>query len=366
MDVVISLLLAFGLTGTTIGILIPRARQLGLLDDPGGRKAHTMPTPIVGGLAIFVGLLAGFAVLEFVTPGFKVIAGGYLSGAALLLTAGYLDDRRRLGTGAKAVMQVTAALLLCFGGDVVIRDMGNLLGTGSIQLGWMAVPFTVFAIVGLVNAMNMLDGMDGFAGSVCLAITLPLIWVAHIVGAADILGYLVVFAGAVAGFLAFNVRHAGRPARAFMGDTGSMLLGYTLAAFVIVLSQEPVAGMRPMTVLWVLIVPVMDTFRLMMLRAGERTSPFCADNRHLHHLLAQIGWSVNSIVLFACAATVAFSVAALSLQSLPGGDVLLFYGFAGLFVAYLGLGHYLNRGPESGGRLAAVAALLRRHGSSKA
>lgn len=339
MEMYFAAVLAFCVTAIATGLLIPRAGKLGLIDKPGGHRDHDAPTPAVGGFAIFAGIVLGvWLVMQS-----GVAAWSYLCGAALLVAAGYIDDRHVVSAPAKGIAQIGAAIVLCVGGNVVIRDMGDLLGQGAIQWGWFAWPFTVFAIVGLINAMNMLDGLDGLAGSVAVAIAIPLLYVALHMGAAAEVGYILVFIGAVVGFLCFNFRHNGRPARTFMGDTGSMLLGYTLAWFVITLSQEPSQGLHPMAVLWLLIVPVMDTFRLMLLRARKRASPFAADKRHLHHLLFKAGMSVNQIVAFAFGLTLVSATIALYLQTLPTPGPVLFYGFAGLFLLYLGFGAYLGR-----------------------
>jgi len=361
MDGIYLALLPFLVTIGATSYLIPRAATLGLIEQPGGHRRHHRPTPIVGGIAIFVGLVSGFALLLILNPGAAVSAGNFMLGAGLLAMAGYFDDQRRLGIGLKAIAQVGAAVILCAGGGATVHSMGDLLGLGAIELGWLAWPFTVFAVVGLINAMNMLDGMDGLAGGVGLTIGGVLMAMAYLSGAYAYVAYIAVFAAAVAGFLCFNARTKDRPARTFMGDTGSMLLGYTLAWFVIALSQAPIEAVAPMTVLWVVIVPVMDTFRLILHRASRDRSPFVADNRHLHHLLEKAGWPVNRIVLLACAGTVLAATAAWYLQSVPGGEAMLFYGFLALFAAYVGVTRHfevtLRRRVVERGR---VAAELRR------
>lgn len=333
MSLIFIVAVAFGVTVLAIVSLIPLAGRLKLLALPGGHRVHGRPTPVVGGVAIFAGLVAG---MSFAGPlDASVLA--YLLGILMLALVGIWDDRRGCSPTVRFLVQITAASVLVVFGNVVILDMGNLLGLGSIQLGWMALPFTVFAIVGLTNAINMLDGLDGLAGSVCLTIGLPLVYVAVSSGAEAQLTYILVFMASVAGFLCFNLQYRRRPAHTFMGDTGSMLLGYTLAWLVITLSQEPIAGIRPMSVLWLLIVPVFDTFRLIALRVRDRVSPFSPDSRHLHHLLVRAGWSVNQVVLVGCAATLVSSVIALFVESMPAADPILFYGYACLFFLYLGL-----------------------------
>lgn len=322
--------IAFAATFCSLVILIRYALKWGMLAQPGGHSIHIAPTPVVGGLAMFIGVVAGFLVL----PKWPPAAHYYLAGAALLTLTGVLDDRDLIPMGCKALCQISAACLLVFGGDVVIQSMGNLLGLGDVQLGWFAPLFSVFAIVGLINAINMLDGIDGLAGCVALAIVLVLAIQVYLhVGFA--LGPLLVLTGVIIGFLYFNLRWRDHGARTFMGDTGSMLLGYSIAWVVIALSQEPVATVLPMAVLWIVIVPVMDTFRLMALRIVRGRSPFAPSTRHLHHILIRHGWQVNAVVAIAFLATLFFSAVALVLSVTPFAEPVLFYGFAGLFFLYV-------------------------------
>ena len=257
----------------------------------------------------------------------------YLAGAALLVVIGYLDDRRSISIGVKTAGQIGAACCLVFGGGVVIHNMGNLLGLGDIYLGGFAPLFTVFAIVGLINAVNMLDGMDGMVGGVCLALCIPLAWLVYAQGGFAV-GAILVFAVAVAGFLLFNLRMGNRHARTFMGDAGSMLLGYTIAWFVIFLSQAPGSDLRPMAVLWIVAVPVMDTFRLIGWRVLTRQSPFSADNTHLHHILVNRGYSVNATVAVASLVTLILSATAFYISTFQFADPILFYGFAAIFLLF--------------------------------
>lgn len=324
-------MLAFAVTCGAISLLLPYAGRLGLLVAPGEHRRHGEPTPAVGGLAIFAGLVAGTCAIG----DWSFETSCYLGGGALLVFTGYLDDRHLIPIGYKTAAQIAAALLLVWGGHDLIFEMGNLLGLGEIHLGWMIWPFTIFAVVGLINAINMLDGIDGLAGSVTLAIILPLAWISLSAGGI-LLGPIIVLAAAVCGFLCFNLRWGGYgSARTFMGDTGSMVLGYSLAWFVIVLSQEPVNAVPPMAVLWILIVPVMDTFRIMALRVMRRRSPFAPDTTHLHHILVMRGLPINTVVALAFLITLFFSAVALLLSSLPFPGPVLFYGFAGLFFIYL-------------------------------
>lgn len=330
MERYIAVAVAFSATFCSLAFLIRYASKWDLLDRPGGHRVHATPTPVVGGLAMFTGIFLGFWVL----PEWPPTARYYLAGAAVLTLTGYLDDRHLIPMWCKALGQICAACLLAFGGHVVISSMGNLLGLGDVQLGWFAALFSVFAIVGLINAINMLDGVDGMAGGVGLTIVLVLATQVYFHGGFA-LGAMLILAAVIIGFLCFNLRWRGHSARTFMGDTGSMLLGYSIAWVVIVLSQKPAATLLPMAVLWIVIVPVMDTFRLMALRVIRRRSPFTPDTKHLHHILVMRGWSINTVVALACLITLFFSAVALLLSTLPVAGPVLFYGFAGLFFLYL-------------------------------
>lgn len=290
-------LAAFALGALLVALARRHAKALGFVDAPdapGGRKTHENRVPPVGGLvvvpvALVVSLAAGMS-WEAVWP--------LVAGVGLLLAAGAWDDARGLAPWLKFLIQIAAAGVMVVGGDLRIENLGDLFGAGPIHFGRWAVPFTLFCAVLLINAVNMIDGLDGLAGGIVL---IALVWFALaclLYGDSLPAGFMAIWAGAVAGFLIFNMRNPWRrKASVFLGDSGSMALGLALAWFAIGLSQSgtPEPMIRPIGVAWILTVPVMDAFALFVGRALRGRHPFEADRRHLHHRFVDAGLSPGRV-----------------------------------------------------------------------
>ncbi len=261
------------------------APRLGLVDHPGGRRAHATPVPLVGGISIF--LAVAVAAAAFGQP-----PTAYLAGAALLTIVGAFDDAHKLRVSVRMAAQVFAAIGMIALGGVELRTVGDLLGNGSIGLWIFVFPMTIFAVVGVVNSANMIDGMDGLGGSVAFIALLWYAAVAHLQGMDGLQLTALMHAAALAAFLAFNLRLPGLPhARAFLGDAGSTLLGFLLAWFAVDLTQGPGRSFPPICALWVVLLPLADCVSLMSRRIRAGRSPFAADSRHIHHYLQARGMS---------------------------------------------------------------------------
>lgn len=314
----------------------PIARQWGLIDAPGGRKRHMVCTPLVGGIGIYLALLACAGGLSL--TGLDVLPGGeVLALEAALVMTGVVDDRLHLGVRLRLGVQVAVALLLCHWAGIWIEDLGQLFGPGIIVLGVWGVPFTVFAVVGATNALNMVDGLDGLAGTLTGVSLALLLGVTAVAGThpGEVLA-LVMVLSAIVGFLVHNARVGGHVrARIFMGDAGSLLLGFVMAYFLISLSQGGERVITPVTALWILGVPLLDTLRLMLSRVLNGHSPFAADRRHLHHLVLRMGFSVNQTVLLMAGLHLFLGMAGMLGLYLKAPEWLMFVAFLGIFALYI-------------------------------
>jgi UDP-GlcNAc:undecaprenyl-phosphate GlcNAc-1-phosphate transferase len=294
-------ILAFAATSLLIVLLRPVAIAIGLVDIPSRRKSHKGNIPLIGGLAIFVGAFVA------------LIAHSYLSGAGLdissqlsvffltgfiLLFVGAWDDYRPLPPLIRLLAQIIACLVMINMGGIVLVDLGylNPLG-GMLLLGFMAVPFTIFACIGVINAMNMCDGLDGLSGSLALISLLGFGLANTLWGDLDNQYLIVVFAACVLSFLMFNLRTLWRSrAWVFLGDAGSMFLGITLSWLAISMSQGEARVISPASALWLLMLPIYDAVSMMVRRLLKRRSPFEADKEHLHHIFLLAGFSVAESV----------------------------------------------------------------------
>ena len=285
---------AFLASVVAIAGLMPVARKAGLVDRPSSRKKHTGNVPLVGGIAIF-------AAVVFVSALVGPPAGwpGLLVGAGLLLMVGVKDDLSRISPKIRLVFQAASILVIAIWADATIDWLG-FMGPGQVPfgLGWLALPFTVFAGVGLVNSVNMTDGLDGLCGTLTLVALAALGIVAAMAGRVEELTLIVIVAGAVVGFLAYNFRFPGRSqALVFLGDAGSYLLGITLLYLLARLSAGPEPAMSPVTALWIMLVPLFDTVGMMIRRMKKGRSILAADREHIHHVFLLAKFKVSETVL---------------------------------------------------------------------
>ena len=311
-------LIAFAAVLLFILILRPVAERVGLLDVPNARSSHQTPTPLVGGLSIFLAFCLGAAaaMAAGLVP-LSMYTASFLGGGLMLVTVGAIDDARDLSPAVRFLVQIAAALVMVYGGGVVLDDLGRMLPSGEVlELGLLAVPFTVFATIGVINALNMCDGLDGLSGTLAIISITGMMIVAFVNGSPADTIILAVLAAAVFGFLLLNLRLPGRSrASVFMGDAGSMFLGYMLTWFAISLSQGEDRAMVPAAALWFLMLPLFDTVAMMLRRIAKGRSPFSADREHIHHIFLMAGFTVNeSVTVMAAAALIGVGIGLLTLD----------------------------------------------------
>ena len=326
---------AFFLTTILILLLRPLAQVAGLVDIPNERKIHNGAIPLVGGIAIFLAVVVGHAILKWTVVDVQGV-GNYTSfyvAGGLLVVVGIIDDYRELSPWFRLASEAAAAFIIIFGADVVIRELGTLFpGTGIVGLGIVAIPFTVLAVVALINAVNMSDGLDGLAGTLCLVPVLGLIVATTFLGDGKDLVILWCLAASISAFLLFNVTVPGkRRALIFLGDSGTMFLGLILSWCLIRLSQGENAAISPAAALWFMTVPIYDMVCMTSRRILRKRPPFSADKEHLHHVFLLAGFTVTETVLI---------IGGLAAVGVAVGIVGTFYGVSDWILAgsFLGLG----------------------------
>ncbi len=324
------------ISGIAIRIAMVYAHRYGMVDRPGGHKLHDTVTPFVGGVGIYA-VLIGTLVSVQAFQGVSVTEQlpGFLLGGTIIFLTGLADDIWRLHFKVRFLAQAVTALIMALWGAGTLLDLGGLWPGMSLQLGLLAIPFTIFATIGVINALNMIDGIDGLSGAVSFASLLLTACVAFVAGAQANLHLIIALLGGIAGFLYFNLRYPGNSrARVFLGDNGSMLLGFLFAWLFIDLSQGPQRAMTPVTALWLFAVPLMDTVCVMLRRLWLGKSPFRADRHHLHHLFQEAGFRVQSIVFIV--AFIQLGMGGIGLLGLYLGvdESLMFGSFLFVFATY--------------------------------
>jgi UDP-GlcNAc:undecaprenyl-phosphate GlcNAc-1-phosphate transferase len=320
-------LYAFAAAAVIAWVLVPLteriARRINAIDIPNERSIHAVPTPKLGGLAMLVGVLvAGLVFLPW-APQTRAILGG----AALIATVGILDDVFDLPPGVKLVGQVAAAMIPVFNGVKVESftlpfiggvDLTHVLFDHVPVLGRVTVGhvLTIVGFVAVMNVINFIDGVDGLAAGVCLisAVTLSIIALSLDRPGAAVLA--AVTGGAALGFL----RHGFPPASSFMGDTGSNLLGYLLAAVAVLGSLKTNAVVALFFPLCVLAVPILDSGFVIAKRIKHRRPIYEADTSHFHHRMANIGFSQRRTLAYLYGWAIVLAGLALALRFVPYSD----------------------------------------------
>jgi UDP-GlcNAc:undecaprenyl-phosphate/decaprenyl-phosphate GlcNAc-1-phosphate transferase len=274
-------------------VLIPPISKLavsiGVFDDNDERKVHTGAIPRLGGIAIFFAVL--LSVILFSEMNIQV--RGFLAGAIVIFLTGLTDDLAKMPPTKKLLGELMAAWVATVVGELHLTSLGNLFGEGAINLHQLSVPFTVFAIVGVINAVNLLDGLDGLAGGVTAISTCAIGLLAYLAGDNNLAVVCVALLGGVVGFLKFN----SYPARIFMGDGGSLFLGYCLAVISVQLAENARGRNSVLIPLIILAVPVFDTLYVMATRFFTGKALFLPDRNHIHHRFMDLGLGHKSTVI---------------------------------------------------------------------
>lgn len=317
----IPVLVSFLLVALLVPVLRYMAVRFGFVDTPDERKLHDMPVPPIGGLIIFPVFIA----LNFVFGASLAAYWPLYAGLFLLLGVGAWDDYKHCPPWPKFTAQILAATTIVVLGDVRIVHLGNIFGFGELGLNIFSVPFSITAIVLFINAVNLMDGLDGLAGGYGFVILTLLAVITGLQGYTIMSIPLYIILGALGGFLVHNMRSPVTPrARIFLGDSGSLALGLTVAWFTIHLGQVNEATLiRPMVVAWMLALPIMDTCAQFYRRVCEGRHPFDPDRGHFHHHFVDAGVSVPVTVLTILGLVFVTSAGAYLWVSFGGPEVVL-------------------------------------------
>lgn len=291
------------------------ATLMGWVDQPDSfRKLHARPVPRLGGIAVYFAFLLPIVLLYFLRPEHVFMVrlqdrarevAGLLIGSVIALGMGAADDLRNLRPLTKFLFQILAAVA-AYAGGLTVKVISNPFGS-PIELGIWSLPVTVFWFVGCMNAVNLLDGLDGLAAGVCLFVTATLFLVSlHFL---NVIGMVLMacLSGAILGFLLFNFY----PAKIFLGDSGSMTLGYFIAGLALIgtkrKAEAAIALMIPIVAMG---LPILDTTLSIVRRWYKRLPISSPDRQHIHHMLLTMGYSHRRAVLLLYAITVIFGAAA--------------------------------------------------------
>lgn len=322
----LSAVLAFG----ALLALKPLAPVIGLIDHPGERKHHKDLVPLVGGVSAFLGLIVAWLLLMPLTNGYGVFWACSLA----LVVVGAVDDALDVDARIRLVVQVVLGGLLVTYSGVQIGHLGNLFGFGVLELGWLGPVITTAAIIGATNAYNMVDGIDGLAGSLTLVTLAGLVVLFVPAG----LGLEVALAAglglALLPYMMANLKIRPWRKKIFMGDAGSMFIGFAIVWLLAKGVNPEAAAMRPVTALWLVAVPLMDMVAIMLRRLARGQSVMKADRDHLHHIFMREGFSDREALGIVTGIAVVFALIGLTGEFFQLPEVLMLGAFLTIFAFY--------------------------------
>lgn len=330
-DIILAFITAFTLTYFAIPSIIKVAKIKNLCDEPGERRSHTVSTPSLGGVAIFAGVIFSiilwtpfdvFGDLQYILCAFLVI---FLVGAR--------DDIVPIAPTQKLIAQIFATCILVFKSNVVITSMYGLFGIGDLNI-FVSYALTIFTILVIINAFNLIDGINGLSGSIgtLIAITFGTWFI--LIDRLELAVIAFTLAGSTIAFLKYNVT----PAKIFMGDTGSLLLGIVCAILAIkflewnknIITLAEYSHLRPFHIksvpavaIGIMILPLFDTLRVFTMRAMRGRSPMSPDRNHIHHLLIDFGFSHMKATGILVLVNTLFIVMALNLQQIGSFSLIM-------------------------------------------
>lgn len=303
-------ILAFVTSFVTVLIITPLvikfAVKIGATDKPNHRKVHQKVMPRLGGLAIFIGVVAGYFASGLYSERILTIS----LGAILIIAVGILDDLYELSAKVKFSGQILIAILIVSSG-LTIDFLTIPFVVERMELGWLAYPITVFWIVGITNAVNLIDGLDGLAAGISTIGLAAIAILAGISGKGLILTLSLIVLASTLGFLFYNFH----PAKIFMGDTGALFLGYSISILSLLGLYKSVTLFSIIIPIIILGVPVFDTTFAIIRRLINKQPISAPDKSHLHHRIMELGLSHRNTVLVIYGLGILFSVAAILLSS---------------------------------------------------
>ena len=296
-----SLLSAFLITFLAVPKLIHFAEKLSLLDTAGDRASHKGSTPFFGGIAIFTGIICSllfWADIENIQY--------ILVSILIVFIVGIIDDLRQITAFKKLMGQIIATLILIFIGDIQIDSMHGVLGVYDLPI-WIGTFFTVFVVIVITNGFNLIDGIDGLAGGVGVISSFSFGVIALLMEQTDMALISFTLMGALFGFLKYNVF----PARIFMGDTGSLVVGMILSILAIncikyglVTETFKLPNKGPLLAISFLAIPLFDSLRVFVIRSIKGNGPLVAGRDHIHHAFLDLNYGHKYTSIILCAISV--------------------------------------------------------------
>ena len=326
------ILIALITTIVVISLLRPFAISINLVDKPNSRKPHTGSVPLIGGIAMYIGVVVSILAAQIDLNQYNY----FLLASLIIVMVGVLDDHHNIAVSVRIFLQVLVAIIITSVGGISIDSFGNLLGSGDIVLGEWAYFFTVIAIIAGMNALNMSDGIHGLAGASSLITFFAIIFLSMDSVFHTSLLIAILFCSVLPVFLINNLCIGiSKSKRIFMGDAGSLLIGLAIVWLLIDLSQGENRTFSPVTALWLFAVPLFEMVTAILRRLTSGKSPFKPDLYHSHHLLIGLGVGEKSTLIVLILFSLLMVVIGILGELYGVAEWVMFVGFLLIFLIYI-------------------------------
>lgn len=313
-------------------VLWHMAKKIQLVDTPNERKHHQGVIPLIGGLSIF----ASVATCALIFPLSTTESNTYLLLSSILVFVGAVDDKLDISVKFRIAVQVAVSLSLIIVSDLKLAQLGNIFGFGDITLSnALSYAITVLAVAGAINAFNMVDGIDGLLGGLSVISFAALGFLFMLAGNTDLYSFCQIIVIATIPYLMLNLGFPfGKQWKIFMGDAGSVFIGFTVVWLLLHGTQSEQASFKPVTALWVIALPLMDMATIMIRRLRKKQSPFKPDREHLHHICQRLGMSPIMTLCMICLFAASLALIGIIGEINGVADYVMFAGFMATFTLY--------------------------------
>ncbi|PKG37984.1 UDP-N-acetylglucosamine--undecaprenyl-phosphate N-acetylglucosaminephosphotransferase [Psychromonas sp. Urea-02u-13] len=338
----IILIIAFVSSLSAIILLRPFAIKIGLTDKPNFRKVHAGHIPLIGGISVYIGLFTAGILILFFSPTHVNQLMTYLFASLLMVITGALDDRFDLSVKLRIAVQVVIASIMMFIAGDVISDLGNILYFTELPLSYLGYPFTIVAVLAAINAYNMVDGIDGLIGGVSVATFISLTILFVLSGDMSEAFFCLLCLAVLIPYFLYNLQLTKYSRKKiFMGDAGSMFIGFTVVWLLAIGTQKGSSGtgleggsFKPVVALWIIALPLIDMVSIMLRRMGKGVSPFQPDRDHLHHIFMRAGFSSRATLIFITFIALCLSLIGVATTIHNTPEWMQLVAFIALFLTY--------------------------------
>lgn len=307
------------------------AKKINLVDRPNERKLHQGSVPLVGGISIYLTLMLAL----WFKPELLINSDIYVLCASVLVMMGAIDDKYDVDYRVRLVVQILISCAMIFAAGLSLKSIGHILFYYEIDLGPLGYIVTIFAVLGAINAFNMVDGIDGLLGGLTMVTFGALAYIHYADGQLPLARFCLLMMIVVVPYICLNLGFPfGGRNKVFMGDAGSMLIGFTVIWVLLQGTQGPKAQMNPVTALWLIAIPLMDMTCIMVRRIRKGVSPFKPDREHLHHICLRAGLSSHQALVVICGLAILLAVVGLALECGGVPEWISFLLFILIFFLY--------------------------------